>query len=186
MGGRAACAGTGTGTGAAMAGRDGRKDRARSLLGELACFSGTFLSTGFETQCGALCHRRNPASGETEVLLVTARESGRWIIPKGWPIKGKTLDRTAEIEAHEEAGVRGKARGKPLGYFTYLKTRDDGGVIACTVAVYLVEVRSLDAAFREKGQRRIEWVSCAEAARRVRELELKGLFFIAERELGRE
>lgn len=171
------------GTNAAMERKGMKKGKARGLLGELAAFTGQLFSNGFETQCGALCHRIDAATGGIEVLLVTSRESGRWIIPKGWPIKGKTLYRSAEIEAHEEAGVRGKARKKPLGYFTYLKAKDDGTLAPCTVEVHLVEARSVDTTFREKGQRRIEWVSCAEASRRVREPELKGLFMIAERKL---
>lgn len=168
---------------AAMRRKETRKDKARGLLGELAAFSERLFSGGFETQCGALCHRTNPQTGALEVLLVTSRDSGRWIIPKGWPVEGKTLHRSAEIEAHEEAGVRGKARKKPLGYFTYLKAKDDGSLAPCTVEVHLVETRSVDTSFREKGQRHIEWVSCTEAARRVREPELKGLFPIAERKL---
>ena len=27
--------------------------------------------------------------GTVRILLVTSRETGRWIIPKGWPMKGK-------------------------------------------------------------------------------------------------
>lgn len=172
-----------TGTTVAMRRKEREKGKARGLLGELAAFSDMLFSAGFETQCGALCHRRDPVTGALEVLVVTSRESGRWIIPKGWPVEGKSLHRSAEIEAWEEAGVRGKARKKPLGYFSYLKTKDDGSLAPCTVTVYPVEARSLDASFREKGQRRIEWVSCAEASRRVREPELKGLFLLAERKL---
>ncbi|MCX8998075.1 NUDIX hydrolase [Rhizobiaceae bacterium BDR2-2] len=166
-----------------MAHKDTGKRKATGLLGELAAVADRLFSAGFQTQCGALCHRHNPVTGALEVLLVTSRESGRWIIPKGWPVKGKTLCRSAEIEALEEAGVRGKARKKPFGYFTYLKERDDGSLAPCTVEVHLVETRGIVTSFREKGQRRIEWMSCAEAARRVREPELKGLLLGAERKL---
>lgn len=38
-------------------------------------------------QVGAIC--RDPGSGK--VLLVTGRGAGRWVIPKGWPMKGRTL-----------------------------------------------------------------------------------------------
>ena len=38
-------------------------------------------------QVSALCHRRD-ASGKTEILLITSRGTGRWILPKGWPIDG--------------------------------------------------------------------------------------------------
>lgn len=166
-----------------MGRKETNRGKARSLLGELAAFTEKLFSDGFESQCGALCYRKDPLAGTLEVLVVTSRESGRWIIPKGWPIEGKSMSRSAEIEAHEEAGVRGKARKKPIGYFTYLKTKDDGALAPCMVEVYLVETRTVDATFREKGQRRIEWVSCPEAARRVREPELKGLLLLAERKL---
>jgi hypothetical protein len=71
----------------------------------------------------------------------------------------------------EEAGVRGKIRKNPFGYFTYLKVLDNGQSVPCMV----LEVESMDATFREKGQRVLEWVTCVEAARRVREPELRGL-----------
>ena len=166
-----------------MARKKGMKPGEDGLLGKLANVSETLFTSPFETQCGALCHRRNPATGALEVLVVTSRDSGRWIIPKGWPMKGKTLYRAAEIEAKEEAGVRGKARKKPLGYFTYLKTFSDGSAVPCLVEVHLLEARSEQASFREKGQRVIAWVSPVEAARRVEWPELKGLFLQAERKL---
>jgi ADP-ribose pyrophosphatase YjhB (NUDIX family) len=39
------------------------------------------------------------------VLLVTSRETGRWIIPKGGPIKGFKPAKTAAREAYEDAGA---------------------------------------------------------------------------------
>ena len=38
-------------------------------------------------QVAALCHRTN--TGNKEVLMITSRGTGRWILPKGWPINGK-------------------------------------------------------------------------------------------------
>lgn len=168
---------------AAMASSTNTKREEKSLLKRLAANPQSLFASPFETQCGALCHRRNPASGAVEFLILTSRESGRWIIPKGWPMKGKPLHRAAEIEAREEAGIRGKARKKPLGYFTYLKTRDDGTSVPCTVEVHLLETQRQESSFREKGQRQIEWVSATEAAHRVSLPELKGLFALAERKL---
>lgn len=167
-----------------MARRKGTKVEEDGLIETLGTASEALFESPFETQCGALCYRHNPESGALEMLVVTSRDSGRWIIPKGWPMKGKTLYRAAEIEAQEEAGVRGKARKKPLGYFTYMKTLGDGSVIPCLVAVHLLQARGEDANFREKGQRQVEWVSPDEAARRVEWPELKGLFLQAERKLG--
>ena len=65
-------------------------------------------------QFAALPWRRN-AAGETEVMLITSRETHRWVIPKGWPIKGKSSAKSAAQEAFEEAGVRGKVGKKPVG-----------------------------------------------------------------------
>ncbi|HEY1934850.1 MAG TPA: NUDIX hydrolase [Acetobacteraceae bacterium] len=75
-------------------------------------------------QYGALPYSLNKA-GEIEVLLLTSRTRRRWIIPKGWPIKGLKPAKSAAREAFEEAGVRGTVSGKPLGRFTYDKQLDE-------------------------------------------------------------
>jgi 8-oxo-dGTP pyrophosphatase MutT (NUDIX family) len=145
----------------------------KSLLGELAENPGSLFERPFGEQYGALCYRRD-SDGEIEVLLVTSRDTGRWVIPKGWPMKGKKPHRAASIEAWEEAGVTGKVQKKAFGYFTYLKGMKDGS-IPVSASVFLLRVEKIDDAFQEKGQRRREWMSCAEAARRVREPELKSM-----------
>jgi 8-oxo-dGTP pyrophosphatase MutT (NUDIX family) len=144
----------------------------KGLLGELADISGSLFTRPFGEQYAALCYRRSAETKEIEVLLVTSRDTGRWIIPKGWPMKGKKPHRAAAIEAWEEAGVNGKVRKKAFGYFTYLKGTKNSPV-PVAAAVFLLRVKKLDDAFQEKGQRKREWVSCDEAARRVREPELK-------------
>lgn len=158
--------------------------RHETFLSELVPFAGTLFKEQMRDQFGALCYRMRRDLGIFEVLLVTSRESGRWIIPKGWPIPGKKPHEVAAIEAFEEAGVRGKAKKKPFGYFTYLKVTGDGQRVPCCVQVHLLNVEEISATFREKGQRISEWVSCVEAARRVREPELKGLFLAMQRTLA--
>jgi hypothetical protein len=38
--------------------------------------------------------------GTREVVLLTSRETHRWVIPKGWPIKGrKPGEKTAKLDA---------------------------------------------------------------------------------------
>jgi 8-oxo-dGTP pyrophosphatase MutT (NUDIX family) len=32
---------------------------------------------------------RVAGNGRVQVMLLTSRETGRWVIPKGWPMKGK-------------------------------------------------------------------------------------------------
>ena len=66
-------------------------------------------------QVAALCTRKGKKGNE--VLLVTSRRRGRWIVPKGWPMEGKSFPETALEEAWEEAGVReGRIKGDMLGY----------------------------------------------------------------------
>jgi 8-oxo-dGTP pyrophosphatase MutT (NUDIX family) len=155
--------------------------KAGTFLSELVPFTNALFRERIREQFAALCYRVRADSGRFEVLLVTSRDSGRWIIPKGWPMAGKKPHEVAAIEAFEEAGVRGKAKKKPLGYFTYLKTLDNGQRAPCCVQVHLLNVKESCDVFREKGQRQTEWVSCVEAARRVREPELKGLFLSMQR-----
>lgn len=153
-----------------------------TFLSELAPHTGAMFKERMREQFAALCYRNR--SDLFEVLLVTSRESGRWIIPKGWPMTGKKPHEVAAIEAFEEAGVLGKAKKKPFGYFTYLKMFEDGRRVPCCVQVHLLDVEKILDAFHEKGQRSREWVSCTEAAKRVREPELKGLFLSIQRVLS--
>ncbi|MBB3745468.1 8-oxo-dGTP pyrophosphatase MutT (NUDIX family) [Rhizobium sp. BK591] len=127
-------------------------------------------------QYGALCYRVKKKSGEVEVLLMTSRDTGRWVIPKGWPMTRKCAHEVAMQEAFEEAGVRGVVEPETLGAYTYPKVLRDGVQVVCKVQVYALEVTNMMKNFKEKGERRIEWVSFDEAARRVREPELRHLF----------
>jgi 8-oxo-dGTP pyrophosphatase MutT (NUDIX family) len=125
------------------------------------------------TQHAALCHR--PAAGGHEVLLVTSRDTGRWILPKGWPVRGKSGATSALQEAYEEAGVSGRADKHCVGVYGYDKIMDDGRRVACMVSVFAVRVQHLADSFPECGQRRRAWLSPADAAARVAEPELADL-----------
>ncbi|RUM07334.1 NUDIX hydrolase [Rhizobium fabae] len=152
-----------------------RPDKSQTLLRQLATVPAKLFSGAFRQQYGALCFRYSNGGPQVEILVVTSRESGRWIIPKGWPMKGKKPFEAAAIEAWEEAGVRGAVRKKPVGYYTYLKELENGDVAPCIVDVFQVEVTEIRGDFKEQGQRVLEWVSPDEAARRIREIELKSL-----------
>ncbi|MCO6422316.1 NUDIX domain-containing protein [Sinorhizobium meliloti] len=143
-------------------------------LARLAPHASTLTEGGAVHQIGAICYRTNEM-GAVEVLLITTRASGRWTIPKGWPIKNLKPHQAAEREAWEEAGVAGKANKRALGYFTYLKTLDDGHKTASIVEVFRLKVDELHHKFPERGEREVAWLSPVEAARRVQEPELKGL-----------
>lgn len=126
-------------------------------------------------QFAALCYRWTKKRKDIEVLLITSRDTGRWIIPKGWPIDGRQASGVAEQEAFEEAGVQGHADVLPLGEYDYLKGLNGGIKVPCKVQVHALEVEGFAKDFKEKGVRRIEWCSCDEAANRVDEPGLKEL-----------
>jgi len=123
-------------------------------------------------QFAAICYRKIKSG--CEVLLITSRDSGRWVIPKGWPIDGLSPSGTAAQEAWEEGGVRGKVRDTCLGIFAYDKAMETGTDLPVSVAVYPLRVDSrLADKFPEVGQRKRKWFSPKKAATRVNEPELK-------------
>ncbi|MDM9644866.1 NUDIX hydrolase [Rhizobium sp. S163] len=122
-------------------------------------------------QFGALCLRSG--AGGTEILLITTRQTKRWTIPKGWPIRGMKPHRVAECEAWEEAGVEGRARRRSVGSFTYMKTLDDGVRVPATVDVHLLDVRRCNRIFPERKERTLAWLAPGKAARLVAEPELQ-------------
>ncbi len=124
-------------------------------------------------QTAALCWRSGPKG--PEVLLVKTLRRGHWIIPKGWPMKNKSLAEAAAIEAWEEAGVKGRVAREPFGQFTYTKIKKSGLPVQCTPQVYLLEVTQMQDAYPEAGQRRRQWFSVSEAAEAVHNRDLKAL-----------
>jgi 8-oxo-dGTP pyrophosphatase MutT (NUDIX family) len=124
-------------------------------------------------QYGALCYRSN--LGSPQVLLITTRETKRWMIPKGWPISGLKPRRVAEREAWEEAGVIGRAQKKAFGDFIYDKILRDGQEIRPVVEVFLLEVRRRRKRFPEMAERKAVWLSPRVAAQRVNEPALERL-----------
>ena len=117
-------------------------------------------------QYAALPYRRKGKS-PTEVLLVTSRETGRWIIPKGWPAKGKAPHKSAAREAREEAGVVGSVKRRSLGAFSYKKRLKSGKVVACEVQVFALKVKRQEARWLEKGERKLKWLPRTKAAKKV-------------------
>lgn len=123
-------------------------------------------------QVAALCHRE--ADGERQVLLVTSRDTGRWILPKGWPIRGLDAAQSAAQEAWEEAGVtNSKANPTPIGSYSYKKRKSSGLAVPVHTLVYDLPVETLADRFPEAHQRNRKWVRPAEAAEMVNETELK-------------
>jgi 8-oxo-dGTP pyrophosphatase MutT (NUDIX family) len=146
------------------------------LLNVLSEISSTFqlmFRRPKRTQYAALCYRRSPEDGKLEILLLTSRDTGRWVIPKGWPMGRKASYVVAETEAREEAGVKGIVEHDPLGTFGYSKTMQEGLALPCEVQVHALEVTGFHENFKEKGVRKLEWVNPREAASRVAERGLK-------------
>lgn len=122
------------------------------------------------SQSAALPWRRS-AAGAVEVLLITSRETRRWVIPKGWPIKGLTSPQTAAREAFEEAGVEG-AVAKKLGVFHYDKRLRSGRMQRVRVGVYPLLVANESEDWPEVQQREKLWTTPQAAADLVQESEL--------------
>jgi len=101
-------------------------------------------------------------------LLLTSRETKRWIIPKGWPMKGRKPWEAAAQEALEEAGIVGRPRKTPIGSYVYFK-RQTAHFDVCRVDVYLLAFAEQRKSWREKGQREAKWFGLDEAASLVDE-----------------
>lgn len=122
-------------------------------------------------QYGALPWRVD-RNGRTRILLVTSRRRGRWIIPKGWPIKGQPPSVAASREAFEEAGIIGSVHPEPLTDYRYTKFFDDGSTRTCRVTVFALQVCGTLSSWREQHQRKRRWFSVEEAAERLDDAEL--------------
>jgi len=125
-------------------------------------------------QVAALPWRADAVAG-LQILLVSSRETRRWVIPKGWPMKGKLDHQAAAQEAYEEAGLDGRIVDTPIGDYPYLKRLKSGAARPVTVDVYPMEVTGEHATWPEKGQRTLRWMSPVEAALGVQEPELRDL-----------
>jgi 8-oxo-dGTP pyrophosphatase MutT (NUDIX family) len=124
-------------------------------------------------QVGALPYRRDP-SGKIEFLLVTSRGTRRFVIPKGWRMKGKSDSQAAALEARQEAGVRGRINPAAIGSYQYWK-RLGRAFVPVNVAVYALEVETESPKWREAGQREKQWLTAEQAAMLVDEPELVSL-----------
>ncbi|MEP2639585.1 NUDIX hydrolase [Roseobacter sp.] len=122
------------------------------------------------TQFAALCYRVHKT--KVQVLLITSRGTQRWIVPKGWPMDGKTPAASAAQEAWEEAGARGQIDGRCLGIFSFTKDAEELGAFPCLAMVYAVKVDTLADDYPEAGQRKRKWMSRKKAAGLVDEPEL--------------
>lgn len=124
------------------------------------------------TQFAALCYRFK--DDKLQICLVTSRRSGRWIVPKGWPMDGETPADAAATEAFEEAGLRGKVDNRPIGVFSYYKvlSKDE---LPCIAVVYPLKVNKAVNNWPERKERRRKWFSRKRAAAIVDNRELRAI-----------
>ena len=126
----------------------------------------------------ALCHQvaalpwRREADGAISVLLITSRSNGKWMLPKGWPIKGLSEAESARQEALEEAGVEGIVDAQALGSYRYSKLSGNGSSVPGQAVIFPLAVTREKKDWKEKGQRRRRWMSPREAAEAAHEPDL--------------
>jgi 8-oxo-dGTP pyrophosphatase MutT (NUDIX family) len=124
-------------------------------------------------QVAALPWRR--CAGGIEILLVTSRETRRWVTPKGGRIAGRTDAQSAALEALEEAGVEGVITEAPIGTFRYLKVLKRRAPRWCVVALHALEVRVEHPVWHEQAERERAWMTVEQAAACVSEPDLAGI-----------
>ena len=125
-------------------------------------------------QYGALAYRY-VAGGSVELLLVTSRETGRWIVPKGNRVPGLSPAESAAREALEEGGVEGEVAPGPIGAYRYVKQKKNGTVTPASVLLYPMRVTRQLGDWPEKSERTTRWFNLADAAASVAERSLRQL-----------
>lgn len=110
---------------------------------------------------------------QVEILLITSRDSKRWIIPKGWPKKGMPSHKLAALEAFEEAGIAGRVGKVPIGAYSYVKVLENRTKAHVKVNVYTLRTERHYLDWPERGQRDMRWMSVMEAIGLLQEHELK-------------
>ena len=117
-------------------------------------------------QYAALPWRRRHGN-PIEILLITTRRTGRWIVPKGWPVIGCSPGECAAREAMEEAGVLGVIAESPIGAFPHQKRRKSGESVRCRVEVFPLEVTHQLRNWPEKSLREAHWCTVEAALARA-------------------
>ncbi|WP_200879071.1 DUF47 family protein [Sphingopyxis sp. MWB1] len=114
-------------------------------------------------------------NGPTEILLITSRETKRWVVPKGNPLTGMERHAAAAIEAEEEAGVIGAVCPTSIGSYQYRKRRANGASIMYDVEVFPLAVTRELTEWKEMDERERKWFAFDAAAEAVDEPDLQAL-----------
>lgn len=139
-------------------------------MARLATKSRTAERPALRTQYAALPYRDDNG---LEILLITSRETRRWLIPKGWPMPSRHPWDTAAREALEEAGVEGSISHNPIGFYLYDKRMAGGVLVPCSVEVFPLKVARQRKTWREMDQRDQQWFTPDAAIESVQEQGLK-------------
>ena len=92
------------------------------------------------------------------ILLITSRDTGRWVIPKGWPMKNRSDAEAAAREAYEEAGsARLLSRSAASAFTPTARCSAPERAVPVAVRVFPLEVREMLRQYPETGQRRVKW-----------------------------
>ena len=134
-------------------------------------------SGNFMRQIAALPYRTEGAAVDApiQIMLITSRETKRWIIPKGNRSASNPPHAAAAQEAEEEAGILGAICPTPLGSYRYRKKRANGASVLIDVDVFPFAVTEELATWEEQHERERRWFSLAEAAEAVDEDDLRNL-----------
>lgn len=122
--------------------------------------------TEVRAQVAALCFRYK--NDKLQVCIVTTRNTGRWILPRGWPTHKKTAHQGAAIEAYEEAGVKGTVFPDAIGTYAYDKPIGDE-LAPVLVVVYAIHATNVAKKWPEKHQRKRRWLSPKKATAKLQE-----------------
>lgn len=125
-------------------------------------------------QFGTIAWKRD-GDGSVRLLLITSRDTGRWVVPRGNLIAGLPPHQSAEQEAWEEAGVTGRVGREPVGSYGYRKRRRLGRGVRARVTLFALAVDEEHADWPEAAERERRWFSPEEAAASVLEPELGAL-----------
>lgn len=110
--------------------------------------------------------------GRLQILLITSLKTRRWIIPKGWPMKGRPPFMTAAMEAFEEAGIIGDISLSELVDYRYDKILKDGTALPCLVTLFGFRVRGTLTHWKEGARRTRRWFDVEDAAELIDDDEL--------------
>lgn len=120
-----------------------------------------FLRSALPLQVAAVCYRRSGSA--VEFLLVNTNGGNKWTFPKGAPEPAISHSRSAELEAWEEAGVRGQV--EPRHFHLYLHSKGvfwkAPGVREFVVKAFLLEVERTE--LSHEPMRNPTWFSADDA-----------------------